>query len=152
MSRQEHFSYLKKEEHLRSKKNFDKFLKIHEKNEKISQEKFKEIMEKQKTLIHNLNQKIDNFMAKSPPLSCLKKEQKLKKFCHKERRQARKRIAHINVLNFDENSKRIWTITGRIEAKDSIQNSKKANLHFFLQCLLQYGNSENHHYEAGRSA
>ena len=101
MSRQEHFSYLKKEEHLRSKKNFDKFLKIHEKNEKISQEKFKEIMEKQKTLIHNLNQKIDNFMAKSPPLSCLKKEQKLKKFCQKER-QTGKRIAQINVLNFDE--------------------------------------------------
>ena len=45
----------------------------------------------------------------------------------------------------EKNSKRIWTITGRIEAKDSIQNSKKANLHFFLQCLQQSGNSENHH-------
>ena len=98
MSRQQHL-YLK-EEHLRSKENFDKFLKIYEANEKISQDKFKELMEKQKTLIDNLNQQIDKFMAKSPPLSCLKKEQK-QKICLNER-PPQKRIARFNISIVDE--------------------------------------------------
>ena len=89
-----------KEENLKFKENFDKFLKMHEENEKISQEKFKKLMEKQKTLIDNLNQQIDKFMAKSPPMSCLKKEPKMK-FCLKER-QAKKRIARFNISIVDE--------------------------------------------------
>ena len=49
-----------KEENLKLKENFRKFLKKHESNKKyITKEKVKEFMEDQETLIDNLNQKID---------------------------------------------------------------------------------------------
>ena len=52
-----------KEENLKLKQNFKKFLKKHEQNKKyITKDKVKEFMEEQETLIDNLNKKIDKII------------------------------------------------------------------------------------------
>ena len=54
-----------KEDNLKLKENFKKFLKKHESNKKyISKDKVKEFVEAQDTLIDNLNQRIDDIMVK----------------------------------------------------------------------------------------
>ena len=54
-----------KEENIKLKENFKKFLKKHESNKKyITKEKVKEFMEDQETLIDNLNQQIDMIIVK----------------------------------------------------------------------------------------
>ena len=54
-----------KEENLKLKENFKKFLKKHELNKKyITKDKVKEFMEEQENLIDNLNQQNDNMIVK----------------------------------------------------------------------------------------
>ena len=65
MSKQELLSL--KEENMKFMENFDKFWKKHEANKKIiSKNNIRDFMEEQKTLMDNINQRIDKIISKDP--------------------------------------------------------------------------------------
>ena len=78
MSKQELLSL--KEENMKFKENFDKFLKKHECNKKfISKNHFKDFMEEQKTLIDTNNQQIDEIISNDQEHNDLQVQQNSKR-------------------------------------------------------------------------